>query len=88
MKASRICDAEAQKNRPCLLPVKDGVISRGATLIHGTSPCALRNTVIFPATDVCVPSQNTQKRLLSLAAPSAVHLMHCVVPASQRPGSL
>ena len=32
---------------------------RGATLLHG-KPCALRNTIIFPATDVCPTSQNTR----------------------------
>lgn len=43
------------------------------------TPCSRRNTNIFPATDVCLTSQNT--RLLPFLAPSAAHLTVCVLPA-------
>ena len=45
----------------------------------GETPCSRRNTSIFPATDVCLTSQNT--RLLPFLAPSAAHLTVCVLPA-------
>lgn len=45
----------------------------------GVTPCSRRNTNIFPATDVCLTSQNT--RLLPFLAPSAAHLTVCVLPA-------
>lgn len=45
----------------------------------GETPCSRRNTNIFPATDVCLTSQNT--RLLPFLAPSATHLTVCVLPA-------
>lgn len=45
----------------------------------GENPCSRRNTNIFPATDVCLTSQNT--RLLPFLAPSAAHLTVCILPA-------
>ena len=59
---------------------------RGATLIHGNIPCALRNTNISPATDVCPTSQSTGQEYLLLTAPSVVHLADCVPSGSHRPG--
>ena len=35
----------------------------GATLIHGVTPCALRDTCISPATNVCPTSQSTRLKI-------------------------
>ena len=35
----------------------------GATLIHGVIPCALRDTCISPATNVCPTSQSTRQKI-------------------------
>lgn len=35
----------------------------GATLIHGVIPCALRDTCISPATNVCPTSQSTRLKI-------------------------
>ena len=49
-------------------------------LVSQFALCALRNTCIFPATDVCPTSQNTEpiRYIQLLAAPSAVHLAACI----------
>ena len=38
---------------------RDLTLDAGATLIHGVIPCALRDTCISPATNVCPTSQST-----------------------------
>ena len=51
-------------------------------LVSQFALCALRNTCIFPATDVCLTSQNTKHycstNLLLFPVPSAVHLTTCI----------
>ena len=58
-------------------------LSRTSVKIHPrchldsrNDPCALRNTFIFPATDVCLTSQNTKRS--PFPVPSAVHLTICI----------
>ena len=58
--------AAHKKIRPRhLLSRTDEITLRGATLIRG-NPRSLRNTIIFPATDVCLTSQNTQQAFQDL----------------------
>ena len=45
----------------------------GDTLIHGVIPCALRDTCISPATNVCPTSQSTRLKIYSAFAQSQLY---------------
>ena len=70
-----------------LLSRTNKTIIRGATLIHHIR-CALQDTDISMATDVCPTLQNTLRVIITshLTAPSAVHLTTCILPVSQPHG--
>ena len=56
-------------------------------MIHGLMPCALRDTFISPATDVCLyVAVFPEASAFYPTAPSAVHLTYCFTPGSHLPG--